>query len=213
MLDRNVELQRGASGNPNYLREVFLDMDRNEPELDDDLINCILGLPVLGDTEALIHTATEYQIIREGIKWLNLTADDRVIDAGCSNGGVCFYGALTTEASWNGIERVQSRIEVAREVQRQFSIPNVSFTHGNVLDQDLSAATVFYMANPFGRNTRELVIEKLGRIAREKPIKVLTYWMHLESIPGLKLVRQTKRSETTENYFYDYFMLELFASD
>ncbi len=74
----------------------------------------------------------------------------RVLDVGAGVGKLCLVGAMSTSASWFGIERDAEMVDVANAAARTLGVHDrVRFAHGDVRSLDLSAYDAFYLFNPF----------------------------------------------------------------
>ncbi|MBI4096220.1 MAG: class I SAM-dependent methyltransferase [Candidatus Levybacteria bacterium] len=222
MIERGINPpQKDSINSLVELRRAFRRTHNNRQPLNDDTIDKTLELPLLGDDqeqggkdgegfitvngreEFIVYQGTPYNLIREGINWVKPTSSDVVYDLGCGYGRVCLYGALTTRAKWKGIDVVKSRLSAARRTKKRLNIPNVEFIQGNVVDQDLSDGTIFYLFNPFNADTQAEVVNKLKEIAEKKPIRILSYWTWYSetdhnNIPSwLRLINQSR-----QNYYF-----------
>ncbi|NJL73322.1 MAG: hypothetical protein HC888_18195 [Candidatus Competibacteraceae bacterium] len=112
---------------------------------------------------------------------LRPTPADVVYDLGCGYGRVLFYGALATEAGFfRGIELVEARWRAGCAVRERLGLVNVELVLGNVLDQDLSDGTIFFLLNAFSNATLERVAVQLERVAQRKPIRIVSVnWSNL----------------------------------
>ena len=207
-------LRRELSRSPETLREMFAALHYGRGSLNDCFLDDVLGLPLLGDQqerlegqrslytedgrlERVVYQGTPYNLIREGINWVQPTASDVVYDLGCGYGRVCLYGALNTEAQWRGVELASSRLAVARNVQEQFAIANVAFREGNAVEENMEDGTIFYLFNPFSDQTLADVMEKLRDIASKKPIRIISYWTWWRwQIPSWLKVVKTSRQDS-----------------
>ncbi|MBP7134335.1 hypothetical protein KBA73_03905 [Patescibacteria group bacterium] len=143
--------------------------------------------------EQVFYQGTPYDLIRDFLKELHLTEDDVLYDLGSGYGRVPLYGAMTTKATFKGIEIIPERVAETNALKERFGLANVSFQEGNVLEQEYSDGTVFFLFNPFTRNTLEQVNKRLEGIAKTKKIRVVSvgpstrffkyeYW--LEEVPS-----------------------------
>ena len=77
----------------------------------------------------------------------------RVLDVGAGVGKVCLVGALTTPATWFGIERDAEMVTAARAAAIKLRVQNRAvFTVGDVTSTDWSGFDAFYLFNPFGEH-------------------------------------------------------------
>lgn len=190
--------QEALAQNPQDLRDVFRAMDQAQGKMDDCFMDTVLGIPRFGNFGKefvddmdfserqnisfmdFVYEGTAYRVIRDIIHHLKPAADDVVYDIGSGYGRFALYGALTTEATFKGVEFIRPRHEKAVSIKEKFGIGNAEFINANVLDTDMSDGTIFYMFNPFypqGNSTQYAVENKLRKIADQKPITVVTYAM------------------------------------
>ena len=74
----------------------------------------------------------------------------RVLDVGSGVGKLCLVGALSTMASWIGIDVDAERVEVARRAAAALGVSRrVSFVHGDATSADWSAFDAIYLFNPY----------------------------------------------------------------
>jgi SAM-dependent methyltransferase len=75
----------------------------------------------------------------------------RVLDVGSGVGKVCLVGALTTPATWIGIERDADMVTAARTAAIKLRVQRRAvFASGDVTRIDWSGFDAFYLFNPFG---------------------------------------------------------------
>jgi SAM-dependent methyltransferase len=72
-----------------------------------------------------------------------------ILDVGAGAGKFCIVGALTTTATYVGLERRAHLVEAARAAAARFGVRRVRFTRGNLLDFDCTGFDGFYLFNPF----------------------------------------------------------------
>lgn len=187
---------------PDLLRFTFTRLNRGQ--FPDPRIDELLGIPE-GDNRAwereleeryggerTYYEGTPYERIREILHALKLKAGDVVYDLGCGYGRFIFYGALTTEAQFRGIELVPERVQAARAVKERFAVGNVEIIEGHVASQDFSDGNIFYMFNPFSRETLWQILERLQAISERKPITIVSHYMgnSLDGLPWLRRINQ-----------------------
>ncbi|MEK7512453.1 MAG: methyltransferase domain-containing protein [Patescibacteria group bacterium] len=176
------------SSNYEEVKKYIVEMHWSDDKMDDETIDIIFGindnkvekkvdykrLKEYGN-EQFAYQGTPYEYIRDFLKELNLKGDDVLYDLGCGYGRIPLYGAMTTPGKYKGIEIVPERVEEANTIKNKFELDNVEFRQGNVLEQDYSDGSVFFLFNPFCLSTLEQVIEKLREIARNKRIRIVSY--------------------------------------
>ena len=188
--------QESLSEKSKDVREVMQAIDRSEGMMDSALIDSILGIPTFKATNGreylalkdkvspdmfsdnkFIYEGTSYHNIRQILHHLKPGAEDIVFDLGSGYGRFCLYGALTTDATFKGVEAVKKRYEVTQKIKSDLDISNVEFIPRNILSTDLSKGDIFYMANPFyptGTRTQKEVEKILSVVAMKRPITVVT---------------------------------------
>ena len=124
------------------------------------------------------YEGSPYYDIRLAVRIVKPGASDVVIDGGSGFGKVPTYVALATSATCIGIEAVEHRVKSADRVRAKFNIPNLSYVHGDILDQDLSQGNIFYFFNPFSDRVKYEVREKLQTVAQTKPITIIANYMY-----------------------------------
>jgi len=87
---------------------------------------------------------------------LTETGASRVLDVGSGVGKFCIIGALTTRATFTGIEQRPHLVEIARGLARRHAVPRVRFIHGKMEHLDWSSFDAFYFFNPFHEHLTDL---------------------------------------------------------
>ncbi len=72
-----------------------------------------------------------------------------ILDVGSGPGKFCIVGALTTGASFVGVERRPHLVDVARAAAARCGVRRVRFSRANIVDFDFSGFDGFYLFNPF----------------------------------------------------------------
>jgi predicted RNA methylase len=81
---------------------------------------------------------------------LDPTPTCRVLDVGAGVGKLCHVGALTTAASWVGVERDPEMVQVATRAAIALGVTErTTFLQGDAYDVDWSAFDGIYLYNPF----------------------------------------------------------------
>jgi len=73
----------------------------------------------------------------------------RILDLGSNVGKFCLVGALSTPASFEGLELRRDLVTLARETARTHNIERVRFRLGDALEFDWSGYDGVYLYNPF----------------------------------------------------------------
>ena len=76
--------------------------------------------------------------------------DERVLDVGSGVGKVCLVGALTTRATWVGVETEAQMVRAAEAAARRLQLGDrVRFMNADATEIDWSGFAAIYMFNPF----------------------------------------------------------------
>jgi SAM-dependent methyltransferase len=115
------------------------ELDRVYPERDHDTWAAFWWTPAL-----IAKRAAE--LLVEG------TRAARVLDVGAGIGKFCVVGALTTSASFTGIEHRPHLVELGRRTVEVLGVPRVRLVHGTLRDIPWKEFDAFYLFNPFEEN-------------------------------------------------------------
>jgi hypothetical protein len=92
--------------------------------------------------------------------------DTRVLDVGAGVGKLCAVGALSSDATWCGVEQHEILVTAARRVAVALGIgARTSFIHGDVLSIDWAAYDALYLYNPFELDHGAAVARVQDRLA------------------------------------------------
>jgi len=189
MYDHSNYLKKKVDQDPRAIKEIFRSYDGSDEPINDRVFDDLLGISwktreklispkKLQDRfgiEQFRYEGTPYSYIRKFLAVIKPKKDDFIYDLGSGYGRVCLYSSLTSNAQVVGIELVPERVFAANEAKKRFDIRNVSFIQNNVLDQDFSDGTIFFLFNPFFRETLEKVSSRLEEIAAKKIIRIATW--------------------------------------
>jgi precorrin-6B methylase 2 len=83
-------------------------------------------------------------------KLLSPTRDMRILDIGAGVGKVCTVGALSSSATWFGIERHEELAITAERLARALGVSKqTTFLHGDAFSLDWTDFDALYLYNPF----------------------------------------------------------------
>lgn len=192
---------------PQYLGDMFCAIDTSTGKMDEQFMDCVLGIPRFGvsgrqfpDEEdftpsqrefsgEFVYEGTPYRVIKDILHYLKPTKDDVVYDIGAGYGRFCLYGALTTPATFKGIEIAGERHEKAQKIKDKFQIRNLEFLNLGATEAEMSDGTMFYMFNPFypsGFRAQATVEASLYRVSKKHPITIVTSCMPSRFPIGMK---------------------------
>ena len=92
---------------------------------------------------------TPVAVARRAAELLVTSERTRVLDVGAGVGKFCLVGALTTPATFIGVEQRGHLVEVARATATRYDVHRAHFIHENLLSIDWSSFDAFYLFNPF----------------------------------------------------------------
>ena len=144
-------------------------MQRAVTPLDDDLSRTIArvreGRMVLDrDFDRLFPEAirrrsaayfSPFLVARRAAAWLTAEGATRILDVGAGAGKVCIIGALTTGATFTGIEHRASLVEAGQAAIRALGIERAHLLLGTIASVDFDAYEGLYFFNPFEENLFE----------------------------------------------------------
>jgi SAM-dependent methyltransferase len=96
--------------------------------------------------------------------WLLAGTSTRILDVGSGVGKLCLIGALTTGATFVGVEQRGNLVEVARHAAQRCGTPRAQFIHGNMTELDWREFDGFYLYNPFYEHVAEFLTPIEGPI-------------------------------------------------
>ena len=92
---------------------------------------------------------TPVDIARRAAELLAVDSNTRILDVGSGVGKFCLIGALSTTATFLGVEQRDNLVQVARQTSQRCGVARTQFIHGNMLDLDWNKFDAFYLYNPF----------------------------------------------------------------
>jgi len=116
-------------------------------------------LPVSWRPKSEVHF-TPVDVARRAAELVVPHPTARVLDVGAAVGKFCLVaGAAHPRAEFVGIEQRAHLVEVARELARRLTVPNVSFVHGDATELDWSRYDAFYFFNPFAEHLQRVILD------------------------------------------------------
>lgn len=104
---------------------------------------------------------TGLQILQEA----KVGPGDVFVDLGCGRGKMTFLAHLATGCRAVGVEMLASYVLVARRMVKTLRLEAVEFRHGDLLNTDVSEATVLYMTAPtWSEETRQALLERADEV-------------------------------------------------
>lgn len=121
-----------------------------------------------------------------------LHRDDVVYELGCGRGRTCFWLHLFIGCKVYGIEYVPAFIRIAQSVKRRFRVENVKLVHADMMNVDLTDATVVYF---YGTTIEDEELKKLcNKLAKcDSHVKIITISFPLSVYhAGFKTIKRFK---------------------
>ena len=101
---------------------------------------------------------TPVRVASKAAKLLTEAGATSILDVGSGAGKFCIVGALTTTATYLGIERRGHLVQAARSAAAGLGVRRVRFLRANILDFECDGFDGFYLFNPFHEQTsRDLI--------------------------------------------------------
>lgn len=92
---------------------------------------------------------TPLDVARRAAALLAVDSNTKILDVGSGSGKFCLVGALTTPATFVGVEQRGELVHVARQTARLCCATRARFLHANMMALDWSEFDGFYLFNPF----------------------------------------------------------------
>ena len=148
------------------------------------------GIQYIIDTshaqDAGYYEPTPYSRLESLLSKLVLTPDDVFIDIGCGKGRVVCCMATRPIRKVIGIEMIPDLADIAK--QNAITHPNqtpIEIIQGDAASIDMSEGTIYYMYNPFGKQTMSHVLANIYHSLQTnpRPIRIVyVYPRHASSI-------------------------------
>lgn len=155
------------------------------------------------------YDGTPYAVVRELFARLRPRRGDVFYDLGCGYGRVVLWGALLSDAQFRGIDLVPQRLAPARRAARRLALANVQLLQGNVLSTRFDDGNLFFLFDPFFRETLRRVGLRLARIARNRPIRIASHWQSNHFFARRQWLREIEGVRAADD---DPYRLRLFCS-
>lgn len=117
-----------------------------------------------GEADIYAYGETPLTTLELIAKECGLTSDDRVYELGCGRGRTCFWLEAFLGCHVVGIEFVPDFVERAQRILRKIPNPRVIFRIEDMLESDLSGATVIYL---YGTCYDDAFLHKLTKKFRQ----------------------------------------------
>jgi SAM-dependent methyltransferase len=100
---------------------------------------------------------TPVKVARAAARLLVDAGATSILDVGAGAGKFCIVGALTTSASFVGLEQRSQLVEVARDAAARLGARRVRFVTANIVDADWDGFDGVYLFNPFYEQVGTLI--------------------------------------------------------
>jgi hypothetical protein len=91
---------------------------------------------------------------------------DHLIELGCGRGKTCFWARIFLKCRVTGIDFVPAFIERAKRIQKKLNIDNLQFITGDMLEEDFSSGTIFYL---YGITLTDIFLTELTKRFEKMP--------------------------------------------
>lgn len=132
---------------------------------------------------------TPLDVARRVCALLDPSPTSRVLDIGAGVGKMCHIGALTTAATWFGVERDPEMVRIANEAAVALGVADrAKFITGDIDDIDWSVFDAFYLYNPYAEQLWSEELDPLARRDAYVANVALTQRRLDAAAPGTRLV-------------------------
>jgi len=193
---------------PERIRELWARRDPRTPGLlrqtlnelpshtRDTWLDALFGLDaIMADDAGLPRGCVPYypssvEVILRAIDSARVTARDRFVDIGCGVGRVALLTHLLTGARTLGLEIQPALVDRARAIAHAFQASSCEFIEGDAAEllDEIGMGTVFFLYCPFSDARLERVIERIGEIAAQHPLRLCCVHLPVIRRPWLALV-------------------------
>jgi len=112
-----------------------------------------------------LYGETPYYTAKEIIKTAGISEKDVLYDLGCGRGKFLFYTSLFTKARCIGVDLIPTYIKIAQDITEKAGIRNLNFFEEDILNVDLSTATVVFVNGTyFSPETHEGISMNIDRM-------------------------------------------------
>jgi Methyltransferase domain len=184
----------GAKFNSRFARECVREMNSLDLTHDSvyrafDAMDEVFGVDYTVDdgmlenqTERLyegggVGVQTSYSSLLTTLQALSLPSKATMVDLGSGFGRIGFtLGCLRPDVQFVGYEYVDHRVQMSKDVAMKMGLTNVQFFTQDLSDRDfkIPVADVYYMFDPFNRETYAYVLDQLIEIGKSKSITIVT---------------------------------------
>lgn len=125
-----------------------------------------------------IGVQSGYSTVLTALRYLNPSKNSRFIDLGSGYGRVGFVvGLLRPDIDFIGYEYVPHRIDVSNKTSKNFELQDHVHFHTQNLSQidfKIPEAEIYYLYDPFSKETYQHVLSQLVEISHRKNISIVT---------------------------------------
>jgi len=117
--------------------------------LADELFDLIYPEPIRGLSS---NYWTPVEVARRAIELLAARAGSHVLDIGAGVAKFCILGAMTSPATFTGVEHRANLVDVGRRAIEKLGVPRARMVHGTLETVPWAEFDAFYLYNPFEEN-------------------------------------------------------------
>lgn len=201
-LDRYTAYTSGAQGHRHVRYEI----------LDELVAGLFLAEPVPAPAtqpadEMVYYEPTPASVVLELVDRLALQADDVFYDLGSGLGQVTMLVHLLSGVQARGVEIEPLYCTYARRAATALGLHGVEFIGADARHTPLAAGTVFYLYTPFYGEILRSVLERLHKLARQRPIRIAAHGPCIRRVAQQRWLHRNDNGDPT-----DEFQLALFES-
>jgi len=129
--------------------------------------------------DSITYVPTPYNVIEKMLEKLQFGSRDVFVDLGCGKGRIIFSVAENKLKKVIGIEARKDLFDIASENLKNAKLKNtpVEIFNEDVANFDMRDGTVFFMYQPFGKNTQIKVIDSIKKslAANPRTVRIVCY--------------------------------------
>lgn len=121
-----------------------------------------------------VYQPTFYGRLEKMIKYLKPTINDVFVDLGCGKGRVVFFVATHRLKKVIGVELDKGLFDIAQNNLKKLKINStpISLINTDAANFVVKEETIFYMFNPFGHKTLEMILQNIKESLVYNPRKI-----------------------------------------
>ncbi len=126
-----------------------------------------------------VYVPTPFLLLQRIMDYVKPGGEDIFLDFGCGKGRVVFFASMWKLKKVIGVELNQERFEAAQRNLAHFKLNKtpIELVNADAVHYRVKDETIFFLFDPFGRETLRKVIQSIGDSLREnaRPVRIIYY--------------------------------------